>query len=68
MEKEEEAPSRANKQKEEEEVETVFLSRCMPATEGMTWTMVKEIEELYFRLVFSQRVAMKLVDDQGIDS
>ena len=31
-------------------------------------TIIKEMEEMFLRLGFIQTVAIKLVDDQGIDS
>ena len=43
MEKNEESPSK-DKQKEEEEVESVLLARCVPATESPSQTIVKEME------------------------
>ena len=49
-------------------VETVPLARCAPATESPPPTIIEEMKEVFLKLEFSQRVAMKLVDDQGIDS
>ena len=60
--------SEANKQKEEDVVETVPLVRCAPAAESLPPTVVEEMEEIILRLGFGQTVAMKVVDDQGIDS
>ena len=39
-----------------------------PAAPSLPPTIVKEIEEMFLRLGFSQAVVLKLVDDQGIDS
>ena len=64
-EKDEESTSRANKQKEEDEDEP---ARCTPAAESLLLTIIKEMEEMLLRLGFSQTVAMKLVDDQVIES
>ena len=41
-----EPPSEADKQKKDDEVETVSLARCMPATESPPPTIVKEMEEI----------------------
>ena len=45
-----------------------MLARCMPATVRPLPTTIEEMEEMFLRLGFSQTVAMKLVDDQGIVS
>ena len=47
---------------------TVSPARCMPATESLPPTIIEEMEEMFFRLGFSQTVAMKLVDYQWIHS
>ena len=47
---------------------TLVLGRCTPATEKMLLTTVREMEEMFLRLGFSQTVAQKLVQDQGMDS
>ena len=52
----------ANQQKEEGH------ERCTLATESLPSTIIIEMEEMFLRLGFSQTVAMKLLDDQGIDS
>ena len=59
--------SKANKQKEENVAETVPPVRHAPATESLSPTIIKEREEMFLRLGFSQTVAIKLVDDKGID-
>ena len=66
-EQDKESPSGANKQKEEEE-DTTLPVRCALSTVSPLPTILKEMEEMFLRLGFSQTVAMKLVDDQGIDS
>ena len=58
----------ANKQKTEDDVVTVMLGRCTPAAESPPLTIIEEVEEMFLRLGFSQMVAPKLLDDQGIDS
>ena len=60
--------SEANKQKEEDVTKTVQLVRCTLAAPSLPPMIIKEMEEMFLRLGFSQTVAMKLVDDQGIDS
>ena len=67
-EEDEKSPSGANKQKEEDEVETMSLAWCTPATDILPLTIIEEMEEMFFRLGFSQTVAMTLVHDQGIVS
>ena len=39
-----------------------------PATTSLPLTIIEEIEEMFLRLGFSQTVAMKIKDDQEIDS
>ena len=41
---------------------------CAPATEDPQQIIIKEMEEMFLGLGFIQTVAMKLVDDQWIDS
>ena len=64
-EEDEESPSEANKQKEEDGDEPV---RCTPAAESQLLTIIKEMDAILLRLAFSQIVATKLVDDQVIES
>ena len=59
--------SKADKQKEEDVAKTVPQVRCAPASESPPPTIIKEMEEMFLGLEFNQTVAMKLVDDQGID-
>ena len=59
--------SGADKQREEDEDDTAPPERCAPAAESLQPTTVKEMKEMFLRLGFSHTVAMKLVDDQGID-
>ena len=59
--------SEANKQKEEDVAETALV-RHATVVERLLLMVVEEMEEMFLRLVFSQTVAMKLVDDQGTDS
>ena len=47
---------------------TVPLVRCTLTSECLLPTSNEEMEEMFLRLGFSQTVAIKLVDDQGIDS
>ena len=68
MEEDKESLSGANKDKEKEDVVTVMLGRNVPATESPLLTTVEDMNEMFLRLRFSQTVAMKLVDDQGIVS
>ena len=44
------------------------LERCTLATQSLPPTFMKEMEEMFLRLGFSQTVAMKLGDDQGLES
>ena len=60
--------SKANKHKEEDKAATVPPARCTLAAPSPPPTNAKEMEEMFIRLVFSQAVILKLVDDQGIDS
>ena len=46
----------------------MLLARYMPDTESPPLTIIKEMKEIFFRLGFSQTVAIKLVDDQAIVS
>ena len=65
-EKEDEKPlSGATKkeEKDEDKVVTVTLGICAPATDSPPTMIVKEMEEMFLRLDFSQTVAQKLVDD-----
>ena len=62
------SPSDAAEQEEEDEDDPVPLVRCTPPAESQSLTITKEMEEIFLRLGFSLTVAMKLVDDQGIDS
>ena len=68
MEEQKESPSGANEQKEEDKVEIVLLAWWMTATESPPLNIIKEMEEMFLRLAFSQTVSIKLVVDQGIDS
>ena len=47
---------------------TVMFSRCTPATECLLPTIIKQIEEMFLNIGFSQVVAEKLVNDQRTDS
>ena len=50
--------SEADEQEEEEEEDkTVLLVRCAPAAESPLPTIIKEMEEMFLRLGFSQTVA-----------
>ena len=55
-------------QNEENEDDIARPQRHVPAKESLALTIVKEMEEMFLRLVFGQPVAMKLVDSQGMDS
>ena len=44
------------------------LGQQAPAIDGLSLTIIKEMEEMFLRFGFNQKVAQKLVDDQGIDS
>ena len=68
MEGDKESPSGANKQKEKDEMVTAMPGRSTPAAECLPLTIIKQMEEMFFNLGFSQVVAEKLVYDQGIDS
>ena len=57
-----------DKQKEEHVAETAPPARYTPAAESLPPTIVEEMEEMFLRLGFTQTVAMKLVDNQGMDS
>ena len=48
--------------------DTLPPARHAPASESLPLTIIKEMEEMFLRLGFSQTVATKLTDDQGIDS
>ena len=67
-EEDQKSSSGAKEQKKEDVAETAPLVRGAPAAESLPPTIVKEMEEMFIRLGFSQTVAMKLVDDQWIDS
>ena len=60
--------SEASKQKEGKEEDTAPPTSHAPAAESLPPTVVEEMEEMLLRLDFSQTVAMKLVNDQWIDS
>ena len=60
--------SEVNKQKEEDVVEMLPPEGCALATQSLSPPVDEEMEEMFLRLNFSQAVAMKLVDEQGIDS
>ena len=66
--KDKESPSESNEEKEEDNVTTVVLGTCMPATIFLPPTMEDEMKVLFLTLDFSQTVAQKLMEDQGIDS
>ena len=68
MKEDKESPSGADEQNEEDEVDTVSLDRCTLTTKSLLLTIIKEMEEMFLRLGFSQTVVMKLVDNQGMDS
>ena len=68
IEEDEESPSGTNKDKEENKVVTVMLGRCAPAPKSLPLIIIKEMEEMFLRLGFSETVAQKLAKDQGIDS
>ena len=48
--------------------DTMSSARCAPAAESPPLIIVKEREEMFLRLRLSLTVAMKLVNDQEIDS
>ena len=48
--------SGANEEKEEDHSVTVMLGKCAPAAESLPPTIVKEMEETFLRLGFSQTV------------
>ena len=60
--------SEADDQGEEVEAVVVPLVAHAMASPSLPSTIVKDMEEMFLRLEFSQAVALKLVDDQGIDS
>ena len=62
-----ESPSETNKEKEADEVVTEMLGRCTPTEESLPLIIIKEKDEMFIRLGFSQTVTKKLVDDQRID-
>ena len=59
--------SEADKQKEADVAKIASLARWAMAPTSPSPTITEEIGEM-LRLSFTQRMAMKLVDDQGIDS
>ena len=59
----EKSSSEANNQGEEEEAVMMPSVACTPAVPSLPPTIVKEMEETFLRLGFSQTVARKLVDD-----
>ena len=65
IEKDEESPSGANKQKEEDVDDTLLPMRCTPTTESPPLTILKEMEKMFLRLVFSQTVATNLGMTKG---
>ena len=48
--------------------ESASIERCDSATPSLLPTVIEEMEEMFLGLVFSQMVAMKLVDNQETDS
>ena len=66
-EEDEMSSSEADKQKEENKDNTAPLVTHAPVTESLPPIVIEEMEEMFFKLVFSQTVVMNLVDDQGID-
>ena len=60
--------SETNEQKEEDKIAMAPPARNTPATLSLPPTIVKEMDEMFLRLGFSQAVALNLVNDQGINS
>ena len=60
--------SEANDQGEEGEAVKALPVACTPAVPSLPPTKVKEMEEMFLSLRFSQAVVLKLVEYQGIDS
>ena len=54
--------------KQQDEAVMVPMIACTLFAPSLLPSIVKELEEMYLRLSFSQAVMLKLVDDQGIDS
>ena len=67
-ERDEKSLSEANDQGEKKEAVKVPLAACNPAASSLQPTVVKEMEDMFFRLGFNQAEVLKLVEDQGIDS
>ena len=57
MEVDEESPSGANKEKEENEVVTVMIGRFALATESLPPNIIEEMEKRFLRLGFPQTLA-----------
>ena len=55
--------SEVDKEKEENMAKTPPPVRCTSAAECPPPAIIKEMKEMFLRLRFSQKVAMKLVDD-----
>ena len=66
--KDKESPNGADEEKEEEKVATVVLGYFIPTVEIPPLVIKDEMQEMFLRLGFSQTIAQKLVEDQGISS
>ena len=64
----EQSPSGADKGKESNEVDTIMLGECGPVIESIPPTIKDEMQMMFIRLLFSQMMAEKLVEDWGIYS
>ena len=67
-ERDEKSSSEANDKGEEEKAVKVLPTARAQATPSHPPTVIKEMEETFLRLGFSQAVVLKLVEDQGRDS
>ena len=63
----EESPSRTDEEQEGDEIESIDHDKCRFASKASPLTIKDQIMAMFIRPIFSQTVAEKLVEDQGID-
>ena len=66
--KDEESPSEADDEQEGDDVDTTMLGNHGPAIASPAPTIKEEMQAIFVKLLFSQTVTKKLMEDQGINS
>ena len=64
----EKCASGADEEKEGDDLNTTMLGDCYPAIASSPPTIKDKMHAMFLRLLFSQMVVKKLVENQGIDS